>query len=49
MYAIRSYYAIEYRAQRGLLDFHEEMGVMIQSVVGQRVGDYYLPAWAGVV
>jgi len=39
---------IEYRAQRGLLDFHEEMGVMIQSVVGQRVGDYYLPAWAGV-
>ncbi|MDH3198305.1 MAG: pyruvate, phosphate dikinase [Candidatus Krumholzibacteria bacterium] len=39
---------IEYRAQRGLLDFHEEMGLMIQTVVGKRVGDYYLPAWAGV-
>ena len=39
---------IEYRANRGLLDFHEEMGVMIQEVVGTRVGPYYLPAFAGV-
>jgi hypothetical protein len=39
---------IEYRAERGLLDFHEEMGIMIQEVVGQQVGDYYLPAFAGV-
>lgn len=39
---------IEYRASRGLLDFHEEMGVMIQEVVGTRVGPYYLPAFAGV-
>ncbi len=39
---------IEYRAERGLLDFHEEMGIMIQEVVGKRVGDYYLPAFAGV-
>lgn len=39
---------IEYRAERGLLDFHEEMGVMIQEVVGKRVGDYFLPAFAGV-
>jgi hypothetical protein len=39
---------IEYRGQRGLLDFHEEMGIMIQEVVGKRVGDYFLPAWAGV-
>ncbi len=39
---------IEYRAERGLLDFHEEMGVMIQEVVGTRVGRYYLPAFAGV-
>ncbi|MBN2344819.1 MAG: nucleotidyltransferase domain-containing protein [Candidatus Aminicenantes bacterium] len=39
---------IEYRAERGLLDFHEEMGIMIQEVVGQKVGDYYLPAFAGV-
>ena len=39
---------IEYRAERGLLDLHEEMGVMIQEVVGTRVGRYFLPAYAGV-
>jgi pyruvate, water dikinase len=39
---------IEYRANRGLLDFHEEMGIMIQEVVGGRVGPYHLPAFAGV-
>jgi hypothetical protein len=39
---------IEYRAERGLLDLHEEMGVMIQQVVGARVGDYFLPAFSGV-
>ena len=39
---------IEYRAERGLIDFHEEMGIMIQEVVGQRAGDYYFPAFAGV-
>ncbi len=39
---------IEYRAERGLLDFHEEMGVMIQEVVGQKIGHYFLPAYAGV-
>jgi hypothetical protein len=39
---------IEYRAERGLLDFHEEMGIMIQEVVGTRVGKYFLPAFAGV-
>lgn len=39
---------IEYRAERGLLDFHEEMGVMIQEVVGTKVGNYYMPAFAGV-
>lgn len=39
---------IEYRANRGLLDFHEEMGIMIQEVVGTRVGTYHLPAYAGV-
>ena len=39
---------IGYRAERGLLDFHEEMGIMIQEVVGQQVGDYFLPAFAGV-
>jgi len=39
---------IEYRAERNLLDFHEEMGIMIQEVVGQRVGRYFFPAFAGV-
>lgn len=39
---------IEYRAARGLLDLHEEMGIMIQEVVGARVGPYFMPAWAGV-
>jgi pyruvate, water dikinase len=39
---------IQYRAERGLLDFQEEMGIMIQEVVGTRVCRYYLPAYAGV-
>jgi len=39
---------IEYRAERNLLDLHEEMGVMIQEVVGTRVGPYFLPSFAGV-
>jgi hypothetical protein len=39
---------IQYRAERGLLDFYEEMGVMIQQVVGTRAGKYFFPAYAGV-
>lgn len=39
---------IEYRAERNLLDVHEEMGIMIQEVVGTRVGRFFLPAFAGV-
>ncbi len=39
---------IEYRAERNLLDVHEEMGIMIQEVVGKRIGRYYLPAFSGV-
>ena len=39
---------IEYRTERGLLDFGEEMGILIQEVVGTRVGKYYLPSFAGV-
>ncbi len=39
---------IQYRAERGLLDFYEEMGVMIQEVVGARAGRYFFPAYAGV-
>ncbi|MBL0177231.1 MAG: hypothetical protein IPP94_18630 [Ignavibacteria bacterium] len=55
MHAITEVYAsifgpdpIEYRAERGLLDFHEEMGIMIQEVVGTRVGKYFFSAFAGV-
>jgi pyruvate, water dikinase len=39
---------IEYRAERGLLDFNEEMGILIQEVVGCKVGRYYFPSYAGV-
>jgi pyruvate, water dikinase len=39
---------IEYRAERGLIDFGEEMGIMIQEVVGTKIGHYFLPAFAGV-
>jgi hypothetical protein len=39
---------IEYRARRGFLDMHEEMGVLVQEVVGRRVGPYFLPVFSGV-
>jgi len=39
---------IEYRREQGLLDYHEEMGILIQAVVGQKVGNYFFPAFAGV-
>jgi pyruvate, water dikinase len=39
---------LAYRAERNLLDVHEEMGVMIQRVVGTRVGRYFLPSYSGV-
>ncbi|MGH2571411.1 MAG: PEP/pyruvate-binding domain-containing protein, partial [bacterium] len=39
---------IEYRAERGLLDLHEEMAIMIQEVVGSRVANYFLPSFSGV-
>ena len=39
---------IQYRAERGLLDVHEEMGIMIQEVVGRRVGGHFMPSFSGV-
>lgn len=39
---------IEYRIEHGLIDQDEEMGIMIQQVVGRQMGDYFLPAFAGV-
>ena len=39
---------IEYRYEHHLIDHHEEMGILIQEVVGRRIGPYYFPAYAGV-
>jgi pyruvate,water dikinase len=39
---------LEYRTERGLIDYAEEMGIMLQEVVGTRVGDYFMPTFAGV-
>lgn len=39
---------IDYRYENGLIDSHEEMGIMIQEVVGTQVGPYFMPAFAGV-
>ena len=39
---------IEYRYENGLIDYHEEMGILIQEVVGSKIGNYYMPAYAGV-
>ncbi len=39
---------IEYRRERGLQEFVEEMGILVQEVVGTRVGKWWLPAFAGV-
>ncbi|HUV29471.1 MAG TPA: PEP/pyruvate-binding domain-containing protein [Acidobacteriota bacterium] len=39
--------AIRYRVEHNLLDFDEEMGVLIQEVVGTRAGKYFLPTFAG--
>ncbi len=40
--------AIVYRKKMGLIYFREEMGCLIQEVVGKRVGKYFFPAFAGV-
>jgi len=40
--------SIQYRAERGLLDYPEEMGILIQEVIGRRIGPYYLPLYGGV-
>jgi pyruvate,water dikinase len=37
-----------YRAEKNLLDVREEMGVIIQQVVGTTIGDYYFPLCAGI-
>jgi pyruvate, water dikinase len=39
---------ILYRLDHNLLDFDEKMSVLVQKVVGRRVGDYFFPFVAGV-
>jgi hypothetical protein len=39
---------IEYRRERGLIDFQEQMGVLIQEVVGRESGGMLFPVFAGV-
>ncbi|MFH2049947.1 MAG: PEP/pyruvate-binding domain-containing protein [bacterium] len=39
---------IEYRVSRGLLDYDEEMGVIIQEVVGTRSDKYFFPIFSGI-
>jgi hypothetical protein len=40
---------ILYRVDHGLLDYDERMAMVVQKVVGQRFGDYFLPFAAGVM
>jgi len=40
--------SIQYRSERGLLDYPEEMGILIQEVVGTKVGPYFFPVFSGV-
>lgn len=39
---------ILYRREHNLIDYVEEMAVLIQKVVGFRIGDYFMPSFAGV-
>ncbi|NQT34008.1 hypothetical protein HQ587_02365 [bacterium] len=39
--------AIEYRAETGFIDYREEMGVIIQEIIGNRIGNYFLPTFTG--
>ena len=39
---------IEYRVKNGLLDYDEEMGVMIQEVVGTKIDKYFFPIYSGI-
>ncbi len=39
---------IEYRASNELLNYGEEMGVMIQEVVGNKIDKYFFPIYSGI-
>ena len=40
---------IQYRREHGLLDYNEQMAMIVQKVVGQRFGDFFSPLAAGVM
>ncbi len=40
---------LTYRFEHGLVDFDEQMGVIIQELVGSQVGDYFFPLLTGTV
>ena len=40
--------SFQYREKRHLLHVSEKMGVLIQEVVGTKIGPYYMPLFAGV-
>lgn len=40
--------SIQYRKKRNLIDSSEHMGIMIQEVIGTKVGPYFFPLYAGV-
>jgi pyruvate,water dikinase len=40
--------SISYRKERGLINYTERMGILIQQVVGRKIGKYYMPIYAGV-
>ncbi len=40
--------AIQYRKERGLLHFSEQIGIIIQEVVGKTIGPYFMPLFSGV-
>lgn len=39
---------ISYRRKHNLIDYDDDMGVLIQKVVGRKYRQYFLPLWAGV-
>ena len=39
---------IEYRSERGVLEYDEQMGILLQEVVGTKSGKYFFPSFAGV-
>lgn len=39
---------LEYRSRHRMLDSYEEMGIVIQEVIGEQVGEYFMPLFSGV-